>query len=124
MYLVIVFLFPTYENIIISIIDAIKSAKLFTNSPEKLSGVIIAPTPSIKNEFNIQEPIRFPNANPCSPFTLAIIEVISSGKAVPIATIVSPITLSEIPYIAAILLASSNTISPPYFSNIAPIIIV
>ena len=44
----------------------------------------------------MQEPIIFPIAKSVSFFIIDTIDVTSSGRAVPIATIVSPITLSEI----------------------------
>ena len=54
----------------------------------------IAPTPRIKNKFKTQEPTKFPTAKSVSFFITATIEVTNSGIAVPIAIIVSPITLS------------------------------
>ena len=57
-----------------------------------------------------------------SSLITAITAVIISGKAVPIATIVRPITLSLIPKNSASSVASSTTISPPNFNNILPII--
>lgn len=101
----------------------IKSIKLSINSLEKANGVIIAPVPNIKNEFNIHEPIKFPTAKFPSFLITAIIDVTNSGKAVPIATIVNPITLSEIPYFIAISVVSFTTTFPPLFNAIIPTII-
>lgn len=117
------FFFPIIQNPPINIIEKIKSIKLNINSFEKANGVIIAPVPNIKNEFNIHEPIKFPTAKSPSFFITAIIDVINSGKAVPIATIVKPITLSEIPYFIAISVDSFTTISPPNFNATTPNII-
>ena len=54
-------------------------------------GFIIADNPIINNKLNIFEPIIFPIAMSLSPFIAAITLVTSSGKLVPIATIVKPI---------------------------------
>ena len=97
--------------------------KFSLNSLENSSGVISAPVPNIKNEFTMHEPIRFPIAKPPSALTTAITAVIISGKAVPIATIVNPITLWLNPKIFASSLASSTTRSPPNFNRTTPIII-
>ena len=118
-----VFFFPIKHEIHINNILAASNNRFSLNSFENVSGVISAPVPIIKNEFNIQEPIKFPTANPPSFFITAITDVIISGRAVPIATIVNPIILSLIPKIVANMLDCSTTKSPPNFSNIIPIII-
>ena len=84
--------------------------------------MILAPTPKIKNILNIHEPTRFPTAKSVSFFNTAIIDVTSSGIAVPIAIIVNPITLSGTFNCSAIFVALSTTKSPPYFNNITPTI--
>ena len=67
--------------------------------------------------LKIFEPTAFPNANPLSPFLHATTLVTSSGKLVPIATIVRAITFSATPSICAISVALFTTNCPP---NIIP----
>ena len=52
--------------------------------------------------LKIFDPTTFPIANPVSPFFVATIDVTSSGRDVPTATIVRPIRVSVIPAILAI----------------------
>ena len=86
-------------------VEITKRIKLELKLSENSSGVITAPTPNIKNIFKTHEPTKLPTAKSVSFFKTAIIEVIISGIAVPIATIVSPITLSDIPNCSAMLVA-------------------
>lgn len=90
----IVFFFPIKQHTKINNTEKAKSIKLYINSIEMLNDIIIAPVPNIRKKFNIHEPIKFPTAKSSSFLITATIDVISSGKAVPIATIVNPITLS------------------------------
>ena len=120
LFLVIVFFFQTWQNILISIIEKANNIKLLIKDVEKVNGVIIAPVPNIKKEFKIHEPIKFPVAKSSSFFIIAIIDVINSGKAVPIAIIVEPITLSGIPNFKAISVADSTTQFPPVFKSSTP----
>lgn len=60
-------------------------------------GVITDDKPSTNKMLNMFEPITLPIAISLSPFLAATIEVTSSGRDVPIATIVRPIRLSDIP---------------------------
>ena len=76
--------------------EKIRSNKFSVNSAEIVSGVIAAPIPKIRKEFNTLEPIKFPTAISASPVITAIKEVTISGRAVPIATMVSPIKISGI----------------------------
>ena len=69
----------------------------------------------------MQDPIIFPSAKSSSCFTIATIEVISSGREVPSATIVRLTTLSGILIMLAIEVALLTTKSPPYFSAKPPI---
>ena len=69
-----------------------------------------ARTNRILNRF---EPITLPNASSFSPFFDATMEVTSSGREVPNATIVSPTRVSVIPKEMAIALALSTTRLPP-----------
>ena len=84
---------------------------------------IIAPNPKIKQKFIMQEPIILPSAKSSSCFIIATIEVTSSGREVPSATIVRLMTLSGIASIVAIVDALSTTKSPPYFKAMPPNII-
>lgn len=92
--LVIVFFFPIKQNAKINIVVKVNNNKLYINGPVNASGVIIAPMPIIKKEFKRQEPTKFPTAKFSSFLITATTDVISSGKAVPIATIVKPIKIS------------------------------
>ena len=58
------------------------------------SGERMAENPRINKMLNRLEPIAFPSARPLSPFLVATMEVTSSGREVPIATMVSPIVLA------------------------------
>ena len=82
-----------------------------------------ADIPIISNMLNICDPNMFPIAMSVSPFLVAAIDVISSGKLVLNATIVRLISFSLIPNILAISTALSTTMSPPIFSPIIPIVI-
>ena len=84
------------------------------------SGVIIAPIPKIKNKLSTQEPTKLPTAISVSLRIAAKIDVTSSGRAVPIATTVKPITLSDILKYKAMFVAESTTKSPPYFNKNTP----
>ena len=53
------------------------------------------------------EPIALPSASPLSPFLVATIEVTSSGRDVPIATIVRPMKFWLTPKLAAMIQALS-----------------
>ena len=53
------------------------------------SGERMAENPRINKMLNRLEPIAFPSARPLSPFLVATMEVTSSGREVPIATMVS-----------------------------------
>lgn len=62
-----------------------------------VSGESVAEHPKINKILKILEPIALPKAKPLSPFFVATIEVTSSGREVPIATIVSPMKFSLTP---------------------------
>ena len=94
--LVMVFFLPIKLNSQSINVETHSKIKFWVKSAENAKGVIIAPIPRIRNRFSTHEPTRFPTAKSVSFLNVAIIEVTSSGIAVPIATIVSPITLSEI----------------------------
>ena len=79
--------------------------------------------PRINKILNIFEPIIFPKAKSVFPFFAETIEVISSGRLVPIAIIVHPIILSLMLNNLASPFELSTTNSPPYFKATIPIII-
>ena len=71
--------------------------------------VIEVESPSIKRMLKIFEPIMFPTAMSFSFLRAAITLVTSSGRLVPKATIVSPISVSLIPAAFAINVALFTT---------------
>ena len=85
-----------------------------------LTGLIAEAMPSTIRMLNTFEPIAFPSAISTSSFLAATIEVTSSGRDVPIETIVSPISVWLIPRSPAILAAASTVISPPTAMAAAP----
>lgn len=87
------------------------------------TGWITAVTPRINTILKIFDPIIFPSAIPCIPARAATIVETISGSDVPIATIVSPIIVSESPMYPAITTADSTTRTPPAISSISPPII-
>ena len=83
----------------------------------------IEPKPNIRQKLMIHDPIIFPSAMLWFPFIIATIEVTSSGREVPNATIVSPITFVGTFKIEEISIEDSTTKSPPYFKEKPPSII-
>lgn len=79
-------------------------------------GVMILLTPRIKRILKIFDQIIFPRARSVFFLYAAMIEVTSSGSEVPIAIIVSPITLSESPKYLAMSVAPLTIRSPPRIS--------
>lgn len=79
-------------------------------------GVMILLTPRIKRILKIFDPMIFPRARSVFFLYAAMIEVASSGSEVPIAIIVSPITLSESPKYLAMSVAPLTIRSPPKIS--------
>ena len=77
----------------------------------------------MNRRLKILEPITFPIAIPVSPFLAATADVTSSGRDVPIATIVSPISVSVIPAALAISFALFTTTCPPAIISTSPITI-
>ena len=63
------------------------------------SGLMVAVVPKIKKTLKILEPITFPIIISGFFFLAATIAVANSGKDVPMAIIVNPITFSDIPNI-------------------------
>jgi len=79
-------------------------------------GVMILLTPRIKRILKIFDQIIFQRARSVFFLYAAMIEVASSGSEVPIAIIVSPITLSESPKYLAMSVAPLTIRSPPKIS--------
>ena len=79
--------------------------------------------PSTNRILKMFDPITLPITSWFSPFLKAVIDVTSSGKDVPIATIVKPTNVSLIPSAIAIAEALSTTKSPPIMIPARPMII-
>ena len=84
------------------------------------TGLIAPATPNTRRILKMLEPMTFPNAISTSFFLAATIDVTSSGRLVPSATIVSPIRFWLIPNPVAIVEAPSTTKSPPNLIATAP----
>ena len=85
------------------------------------SGERMAENPRINKMLNRLEPIAFPSARPLSPFLVATMEVTSSGREVPIATMVSPIMIDGTCILFATLELPSTKKSAPLISSTKPI---
>ena len=83
-------------------------------------GCSVAEDPKINSMLNMLEPTTLPIASPLSPFFAATIDVTSSGREVPIATIVSATSRWLMPKLTAILLALSTTNCPPNITAAKP----
>ena len=83
-------------------------------------GLIADAMPSTIRMLKILEPIALPSAISTSFFLAATIEVTSSGREVPMETMVSPIRVWLIPRSPAILAAASTVTSPPTAMATAP----
>ena len=90
------------------------------DSPVAIIGESVPDIPKINKILNIQEPTAFPRASPLSPFRVATMDVTSSGKEVPTATMVSPIRFWLNPKFLAISLALSTTKFPPNTTAASP----
>ena len=86
----------------------------------KPMGLTVAATPRIIRMLNTLEPTTLPTAISSSFFRAATTEVTSSGRLVPIATMVRPIRFSERPKNAAMVFALFTTQSPPNLTATAP----
>ena len=102
-----------------------KKAIAPSNKNAGLNGIgdMIPVIPNTNKMLNIFEPIIFPIAISDSCLCAAITLVTSSGKLVPIAMIVSPITRSETPIYRAILHADSTVSVLPHTNATKPNII-
>lgn len=103
-----------------SMLAAIRNTVSMEFCNVKPIGEITAAMPSTKRILKTFEPITFPRAISISFFLAATIDVTSSGRLVPRATIVMPIRLSDIPKLRAISEAPSTTIFPPAAMAIIP----
>ena len=83
-------------------------------------GNIIATIPKIKKMFDIFEPTTLPIATSVFPLIAPEIPTASSGRLVPIATIVSPITIDGTLSFFAIALAPDTKKSAPKTRKIKP----
>ena len=106
-----------------SIVTTMRSINALLKSVANVKGFITAPKPISKHKFKILDPVIFPSNKSASPLLADIIPVIISGSAVPIATIVIPINLSDNPKFSAIIIALSTTKSEPNFNPNIPRII-
>jgi hypothetical protein len=93
-------------------------AKMFTiisifDKGCKETGLITALIPKMKNTLNIFDPTIFPIAKSTFFFLAAITLVASSGRDVPIDTIVKAITLWESPIADATSTAETTIMRPP-----------
>ena len=99
------------ENRIKVIIDKYAMSKLIEKFRDM--GAIMDVTPNTHKMLNIFDPTILPTAISMSFFRAATIDVISSGKDVPIATIIADIIKSLIPKLPAINTAPFTTHLPP-----------
>ena len=79
----------------------------------KSIGDIIEETPRTAPMLNVFEPMTLPIVIPTSFLITEMIEAVSSGRLVPIATIVTDMTFSEIPRLLAMTDAPSTIWSEP-----------
>lgn len=119
------FLFSLFSLFIVvitckKIVISINIITLILKLLEYVNGLITAPIPINKHKFKIFEPDTIPNNISVLSFFAAIIPVIISGNAVPIATIVIPINFSVKPSLPAIKVELSTTKSAPNFSPSTP----
>ena len=106
------------KAIIVILIQTIKSTKTFSFIS---IGKIVADIPNTNKILKIFDPNTLPKAISFSPFLAATKEVTSSGKEVPIATIVNPTNASDIPNCLAIKEELLTTQLPPKITPAKPI---
>ena len=85
-----------------------------------ITGAIRALRPRMRNIFAIFDPVTFAIAISVLPCRLAVTETMSSGRLVPIATMVRPMIACEILNRFAILTAPSTRILPPKVRSHSP----
>ena len=86
--------FCDFAKIAPSIVIAVMKAISAIISGSIGIGIITLLIPRIKRMLKMHEPSTLPMTMPFSPFLSAVIEVTSSGREVPIATTVRPISAS------------------------------
>ena len=87
---------------------------------ETFEGRIVIVNAAIRAALQMIEPTAFPYAiSPC-PMTADVEETITSGKVVPIDTIVAPITISDIRILRARPVAASTNQLPPKIRHANP----
>ena len=91
---------------------------------ENGNGFIIAETPKIQNILNMFDPTTLPTAMSTFFLYAATAEVASSGKDVPTATTVSPISAWLTPKLLAKATAPSTIHFPPKVNPINPAMII
>lgn len=104
---------PSARLIRFPVITKPKAIKLTASSTHKSTkeaieiaiGCMALETPKINKRLKIFEPTTLPTAIPVSPLDAATIDVTSSGRLVPIATIVKPTNVSLMPHASAIFFA-------------------
>lgn len=104
----------------ISVAIKVKTVSFWRSFFWTLRGYKSAETPKISKIFAILLPKIFPMAIPESPFRLELMFTTSSGAEVPKATIVSPITISEMLNLLAVEDAQLTSISAPLIKNTNP----
>lgn len=116
-------IFFVRAKIKIKMLTTIKIIVSMNNSGATLIGVNAEDAPKINKILKMLEPTALPRAIPDSCFFAAVIEVTSSGREVPIATMVRPIRVSLKPKLLAIIEALSTTKLPPQMIAARPITI-
>lgn len=86
----------------------------------KRRGLTVAEHPNTRKILKMLLPITLPSAIAVFPLRAAVTDVASSGREVPIATIVRPITASLTPMAEAIPDAPSTNKSPPKIRPASP----
>ena len=108
------FIFPSVNaDIYTSIVENTNRMKSVVLKPIISNGEINDEIPRISKTLNMFEPITLPSASCGLPFRAAMLLVTSSGKDVPIATIVKDITASLIPQFLARITDESRNRLPP-----------
>ena len=91
-------------------------------SERTTSGTTSAVTPSTRAMLVMFEPSALPTAIPLLPSSVAITEIRISGDEVPRPTIVSPITMVEIPILRAVAAAPCTNQSAAFITTTKPTI--
>ncbi len=111
---------PIIKNIQVTILIATSNIISEIDRIFIVIGCINEESPKTNKMLKILEPKAFPTAKSLSPLSAATTLVISSGKDVPMATMVSPISALLMPKDSAISLAESTTSLPPKIIATSP----